>query len=130
MTELMPKRVVGNTERCCGKLKTGKGFLEPNFGVGPNTSLIHGVNFQFALPRVDAIKSSATLGQTLVWNNSLGSITDVGNGGKTFQVFLLDHPFGPVIGTSHLRFPKLEAIVGADSNKVRHVCDRIANRFT
>jgi len=35
-TELMPSRVVGNTERAGGKLKKGKGFLKPNFELGPN----------------------------------------------------------------------------------------------
>jgi hypothetical protein len=35
-TELMPRLVGGDAERCCGKLKKGKGFLEPNFEVGPN----------------------------------------------------------------------------------------------
>ena len=35
-TELMPKRVVGYTEPGGSKLKKGKGFLEPNFGEGPN----------------------------------------------------------------------------------------------
>ena len=34
-TELMPRRVVGNTEPGGGKLKKGKGFLKPNFGVLP-----------------------------------------------------------------------------------------------
>jgi hypothetical protein len=33
--ELMPSLVVGNTERCCGKLKRGNRFLEPNIGVLP-----------------------------------------------------------------------------------------------
>ncbi len=35
-TDLMPSRVVGNTERAGGKLKKGKGFLKPNFELGPN----------------------------------------------------------------------------------------------
>ena len=36
-TELMPSRGEGNTELVGGgKLKKGKGFLKPNFGVGPN----------------------------------------------------------------------------------------------
>jgi hypothetical protein len=30
-TELMPRLVGGDTERCCGKLNKGKGFLKPNF---------------------------------------------------------------------------------------------------
>jgi hypothetical protein len=30
-TELMPRLVGGDTETVCGKLKKGKGFLEPNF---------------------------------------------------------------------------------------------------
>ena len=36
-TELMPSLVVGDTETVCSKLKCWKGFLKPNFGVGPNT---------------------------------------------------------------------------------------------
>jgi len=36
-TELMPRLVVGNIELGGSKLKTGKGFLKPNFGRGPNT---------------------------------------------------------------------------------------------
>ena len=35
-TELMPRLVVDYTELGCGKLKKGKGFLQPNFGVVPN----------------------------------------------------------------------------------------------
>ena len=35
-TELMPSLVVDNTELDGCKLKKGKGFLKPNFGVGPN----------------------------------------------------------------------------------------------
>ena len=35
-TELMPRLVVGYTELGGGKLKTGKGFLEPNFERVPN----------------------------------------------------------------------------------------------
>jgi len=35
-TELMPRLVVGDTEWAGSKLKKGKGFLKPNFGVGPN----------------------------------------------------------------------------------------------
>ena len=34
-TEIMPKLGVDYTEHGGGKLKKGKGFLEPNFGVGP-----------------------------------------------------------------------------------------------
>ena len=34
-TELMPRLVVGNAEIGGSKLKTGKGILEPNFGVLP-----------------------------------------------------------------------------------------------
>jgi hypothetical protein len=33
----MPRLVMGNTELRGGKLKKGNGFLQPNFGVGPNT---------------------------------------------------------------------------------------------
>ncbi len=35
-TELMPKLLVGYTELVGSKLKEGKGFSKPNFGVGPN----------------------------------------------------------------------------------------------
>ena len=35
-TELMPRLVVGYAEMGGGKLKRGKGFLKPNFGVGLN----------------------------------------------------------------------------------------------
>jgi hypothetical protein len=35
-TEPMPKLVVGNTELVVSKLKKGKGFLKPNFELGPN----------------------------------------------------------------------------------------------
>ena len=35
-TELMPRLLVDYTEPGGGKLKKGKGFLKPNFGVGPN----------------------------------------------------------------------------------------------
>ena len=35
-TELMPRLVVCNAELGCSKLKKGKGFLEPNFGLGPS----------------------------------------------------------------------------------------------
>ena len=38
--ELMPRLVVGYTELDCGILKIGKGFLKPNFGVGPNPETI------------------------------------------------------------------------------------------
>jgi hypothetical protein len=34
-TDRMLKLVVGDTERCCGKLKNWKGFSGPNFGLGP-----------------------------------------------------------------------------------------------
>ena len=34
--ELMPSLVVDNTELGGGKWKKGKGFLKPNFGLGPN----------------------------------------------------------------------------------------------
>jgi hypothetical protein len=37
-TELMPRLVGGNTETVCGKLKKGKGFLKPNFELGPSVS--------------------------------------------------------------------------------------------
>jgi hypothetical protein len=39
--ELMPRLVVGDAERCCGKLKSWKGFLKPNFELGPNRSCPH-----------------------------------------------------------------------------------------
>jgi len=32
----MPRLVVGYTEPGCSKVKSGNGFLKPNFGVGPN----------------------------------------------------------------------------------------------
>jgi len=35
-TETMPRLVVGYTELGCGRLKKGKGFLKPNFELGPN----------------------------------------------------------------------------------------------
>jgi hypothetical protein len=35
-TELMPKLVVGYTELDRSKLKKGKGFLKPNFELGPS----------------------------------------------------------------------------------------------
>ena len=35
-TELMPSLVGDYTELGDSKLKKGNGFLEPNFGVGPN----------------------------------------------------------------------------------------------
>ena len=35
VTEIMSRLVVGYTEPGGGKLKKGKGFLKPNFGVGP-----------------------------------------------------------------------------------------------
>ena len=35
-TELMPRLVVGYNELGCSKWKKGKGFLKPNFGVGPS----------------------------------------------------------------------------------------------
>jgi hypothetical protein len=35
-TELIPRLVGGDAELCCGKLKKGKGFLKPNFELGPN----------------------------------------------------------------------------------------------
>ena len=35
-TELMPRLVVGYTELGGSKWKNWKGFLKPNFGVGPN----------------------------------------------------------------------------------------------
>ena len=35
-TELMPRLLVDYTELGCSKWKTGKGFLKPNFGEGPN----------------------------------------------------------------------------------------------
>ena len=34
--ERMPSRGGGNTELGCGRLKKGKGFLRPNFGLGPS----------------------------------------------------------------------------------------------
>lgn len=37
-TDLMPRLVGGNTELDGGKLKSWKGFLKPNFGLGPNPS--------------------------------------------------------------------------------------------
>ena len=39
-TEIMPKLVEGYTEPGCSKLKTGKGFLKPNFGLGLNLELV------------------------------------------------------------------------------------------
>jgi hypothetical protein len=38
-TDLMPRLVGGNTERCCSKLKSGNRFLKPNFELGPKPSL-------------------------------------------------------------------------------------------
>ena len=38
-TELMPRLVVAYTEPGCSKLKKGKGFLKPNFGLGPNLNI-------------------------------------------------------------------------------------------
>ena len=38
----MPELVVGYTDLDGGKLKIGNGFLEPNFGVGPNWVLENG----------------------------------------------------------------------------------------
>ena len=35
-TELVPELVAGYTELVGSKLKKGKGFLKPNFGVGLN----------------------------------------------------------------------------------------------
>ena len=35
----MPRLVVGYTEHSGSKLKIGKGFLQPNFWVGPNWTL-------------------------------------------------------------------------------------------
>ena len=40
-TELMPSLVVGNAELGCSKWKSGKGFLKPNSGLGPNNFLSH-----------------------------------------------------------------------------------------
>ena len=37
-TERMPRLVVGYTDLVGGKLKKGKGFLKPNFGVGPSVN--------------------------------------------------------------------------------------------
>ena len=39
-TEIMPRLVVGYTELGGGKWKKGKGFLKPNFGVGPKQKLL------------------------------------------------------------------------------------------
>jgi hypothetical protein len=36
VTEPMPRLVVGYTELGCSKLKKGKGFLKPNFELGPS----------------------------------------------------------------------------------------------
>ena len=41
-TELMPRLVVGYTERGGGKLKKGKRISKPNFGVGPKPELLGG----------------------------------------------------------------------------------------
>ena len=38
-TVIMPRLEVGYTEMVCSKLKKGKGFLKPNFGVGPTPSV-------------------------------------------------------------------------------------------
>jgi hypothetical protein len=35
-TEPVPNRVVGQYRTGCGKLKKGKGFLKPNFELGPS----------------------------------------------------------------------------------------------
>ena len=39
-TEIMPRMLVGYTEPGGGKLKKGKGFLKPNFGVGPKPPVL------------------------------------------------------------------------------------------
>jgi len=38
-TETMPRLVVGYTELAGSKLKKGKGFLKPNFELGPSRAV-------------------------------------------------------------------------------------------
>jgi hypothetical protein len=37
-TDLMPRLVGGDTERCCGKLKNRNSFSKPSFELGPSVS--------------------------------------------------------------------------------------------
>jgi hypothetical protein len=52
-TELMPSLVGVNTEHFCGKLKSWKGFLKPNFELGPNR--VVGYPVVFLLNKLSAI---------------------------------------------------------------------------
>ena len=50
--EPMPKLVEGYTEVGCSKLQKSKGFLKPNFGLGPNlTTFLVGTLVVFLLNR-------------------------------------------------------------------------------
>ena len=51
-TELMPRLVGGNTERCCGKLKSWKGFSKPNLETLPKlrqVRQVRRVKFRFGV---------------------------------------------------------------------------------
>jgi hypothetical protein len=50
-TELMQSLVGDNTETVCGKLKSWKGFLKPNFELGPSVSANCAVSNLFNLGR-------------------------------------------------------------------------------
>ena len=53
-TELMPKLVVGYAELGCSKLKKGKGFLKPNFELGPNSARLIALVIKKILDHWDA----------------------------------------------------------------------------
>ena len=53
-TELMPRLVVGYTELGGGKLKKGKRFLKPNFGMGANCDMISTVKLKGVFGNINA----------------------------------------------------------------------------
>ena len=65
-TELMPRLVVGYTELVCGKLKSGKGFLKPNFELGPKPSLELVLRGKCSSRSVSVISVSLTSGDLFV----------------------------------------------------------------
>ena len=73
-TELMPRLVVDYTELAGSKLKKGKGFLEPNFGVGPNWACQESVHSVTRFQVKDNRKSSNGFSGCLVLDR-LGHLT-------------------------------------------------------
>jgi hypothetical protein len=65
----------------------------------------------------------------LLRDDAMRPITDIGDAGVPFAVFLFERALAPKCGTRHLGFAKLESLVRADGNEVWCARDAVPDRL-